>query len=72
MLKDFKINNTQTSSVSLESSLLAQQYRIHLPMQETGDTGSIPGLGRFPGVGNGNSFKYLDWKILWTEEPGGL
>jgi len=24
----------------------------------TGDTGSIPGLGRYPGVGNGNPFQY--------------
>ena len=23
-----------------------------------GDLGSIPGLGRFPGEGNGNSFQY--------------
>jgi len=24
----------------------------------TGDAGSIPGLGRFPGKGNGNPLKY--------------
>ena len=24
----------------------------------TGDTGSIPGLGRFPGEGNGNPLQY--------------
>ena len=24
----------------------------------TGDTGSVPGLGRFPGVGNGNLKQY--------------
>ena len=35
------------------------------------DPGSIPGLGRYPGEGNGNS-SILDWKILWTEEPGEL
>ena len=34
------------------------------------DEGSIPGLGRSPGVGNGNSI--LAWRIPWTEEPGGL
>ena len=27
-------------------------------MQETGDTGSVPGLGRFPGGGNGNPLQY--------------
>ena len=30
--------------------------------------GSIPGMGRFPGEGNG--FPLL-WRIPWTEEPGG-
>ena len=32
---------------------------------ETRDAGSIPGLGRSPGVGNGS---ILAWKIPWTEE----
>ena len=37
------------------------------------DVGSIPGLGRSPGRGNGNLLQY-SWpkKIPWTEEPGGL
>ena len=36
------------------------------------DTGSIPGSGRSPGVGNGNS-SILVWRIIpWTEEPGRL
>ena len=29
-----------------------------------GDLGSIPGLGRFPGEGNG--FSILAWRIPWT------
>ena len=33
--------------------------------------GLIPGLGRSPGEGNGNSSIFA-WKIPWTEEPGGL
>ena len=38
----------------------------------TGDKGSmIPGSGRYPGGGNGNS-STLAWEILWTEESGGL
>ena len=37
-----------------------------------GDTGSIPGLERFPGEGNGNPHSILAWKIPWTEEPDGL
>ena len=39
---------------------------------DTRDAGSIPGSGRSPGVGNGNSSSILAWKIPWTEEPGGL
>ena len=35
-------------------SQVAQQLRIGLPMQETGDAGLISGLRRPPGVENGN------------------
>ena len=35
--------------------------------------GSLPGSGRFPGVGNGNPFpSILAWEIPWIEEPGVL
>ena len=41
-----------------------------------GDSGSIPGLGRSPGEGMEKGLatqsSILAWKILWTEEPGGL
>ena len=37
-----------------------------------GDPGSIPGLGRSLGEGNGNHPSILAGGILWTEEPGGL
>ena len=33
-----------------------------------GDPGLIPGLGRAPGVGNGNHSSILTWEIPWTEE----
>ena len=33
-----------------------------------GDPSPIPGSGRAPGEGNST----LAWRILWTEEPGGL
>ena len=36
----------------------------------TGDPGSIPGLGRSPGEGNGNSLQYSCLENPWTEEPG--
>ena len=37
-----------------------------------GDLGSIPGLGRSPGEGNGYPLQYSGLRILWTEEPGRL
>ena len=36
----------------------------------TGDMGSVPGLGRSPGEGNGNPFRYSCLENP-TEEPGG-
>ena len=36
------------------------------------DSGSIPGLGRSPGEGNGNPFRILACRAPWTEEPGRL
>ena len=49
--------------------------------RNTGDPGSIPGLGRSPGEGNGNLLQYSclenpmgggAWKIPWVEEPDRL
>ena len=41
--------------------------------EDTGDTGSNPGLGRYPGGGRGNTHSStIAWRIPWTEEPGGL
>ena len=37
----------------------------------SGDLGSIPGSGRFPGERNGYPY-VLAWRIPWTEEPGGV
>ena len=48
----------------------------YLPANNAGDVrdaGSIPGLGRSPGGGHGNSHQFFfAWRILWTEEPGRL
>ena len=35
-----------------------------------GDMGSVPGLGRSRGEGNGNSLQYPHLEIPQTEEPG--
>ena len=37
-----------------------------------GDLGSIPGLGRSPGEGNGSPLQYSCLENAWTEEPGRL
>ena len=37
-----------------------------------GVVGSISGLGRSAGGGNGNPLQYSCLKIPWTEEPDGL
>ena len=37
-----------------------------------GAVGSIPGLGRSSGEGNGYHYSILSWRIPWTEEPGRL
>ena len=42
------------------------------PSASAGEMGSIPGLGRSPGEGNGNPLSILAWKIPGTEESGGL
>ena len=37
-----------------------------------GDLGSVPGLGRSPGGGQGNPSSILAWRISGTGEPGRL
>ena len=39
---------------------------------DTGDLGSVPGLRRSPGGGNGNHSSILACKIPCRDEPGGL
>ena len=38
---------------------------------DTGDVGSIPGLGRSPEEEMATHSSILAWRIPWTEEPGG-
>ena len=55
---------------------MAQQVKNLPAMQDTGDTGSVPGLGRFPGGGNGNLLQYsclensLDGEAWWATAHG--
>ena len=39
---------------------------------QAGDAGLIPGSGRSPGEGNGNTLQYSCLEIPWTEEPDSL
>ena len=53
--------------------MLANYFLVPLPFLSgsevkasawnVGDPGLIPGLGRYPGEGNGNSFQYSCWRI---------
>ena len=62
-MPQMKILHTATASlVTLE---------VKNPPVNAGDMGSIPGLGRSPGEGNGNPLQYSAWEIPGTEEPGG-
>ena len=49
-------NELFSVSYSIWASLVAQRLK-HLPCN-AGDLGSIPGLGRYPGEGNGNPLQY--------------
>ena len=60
------------NSVSLDKNFQVALV-IKNPPPSAGDMrvmGSIPGLGKSPGVGHGNPLQYLAWKISWTKEPG--
>ena len=57
-------------------SLWASQVALEVKNQpakagDCRDVGSIPGLGRSSGAGNGNPVQYSCLKIPWIEEPGG-
>ena len=55
---------------------MAQQVKNLPAVQETGDTGLIPGLERSPGGGNGNPLQYpclenpMDRGAWWAIVPG--
>ena len=45
---------------------------VHANAGDTGDPGSIPGLGRSPKKEMVIHSSILAWEIPWTEEPSGL
>ena len=52
------------------ASLVAQMVKASA--YNAGDLGSIPGLGRSPGEGNGNPLQYSCLENPMDGEPGGL
>ena len=54
----------------LQASLVAEWYRVHLPMQETW----VRPLGQEEPLEKGMAThsSILAWEIPWMEEPGGL
>ena len=50
--------------------LVAQVKKSPANAGDSGDTSSVPGLGRSLGEGNGNPLSILAWEIPWTEDPG--
>ena len=53
--------------MDIQLAYLLAQTVMNLPAN-TGDPGSIPGLRRSSGEGNGNT-RILAWRIPWTKEP---
>ena len=62
-----KIETTFYSCPHLDNSVGREST---LNSRDTGNTGSVPGLGRSPA--EENHFSTLTWKILRTEEVGRL
>ena len=56
----------------LESRLPKESSEVKASACNVGDLGSIPGLGRYPGEGNGNPLQYsclanpMDRGALWA------
>ena len=55
---------------------LPRWHYVKNPLANAGDVGSTPGLGRSPGVGNGNPFQYsclknpMDRETWWATVHG--
>ena len=66
----------QSTGVSAFASFLPKNFPGgsdgRASVYNAGDLGSIPGLGRYQGEGNGNPRQDYCLEIPWTEEPGRL
>ena len=55
----------------LWASQVAQRKESPSTAGNAGDSGSVPGWGRFPGGEKVTHSSILAWRMPWTEEPGG-
>ena len=65
-MTDSKGYSLMTFTVHNQASLVAQRL---LSACNAGDSGSVPGLGRSPGEGDGYPSSIRAWRISWAEEP---
>ena len=63
-------SRTRLSDFHFLASQVAPWQSVPVNAGDAKDAGLIPGLGRSPGVGNGNLFQYSFLDNPWTEEPG--
>ena len=59
-----------TLLISFPGALVVQNLPANA--RDTGDVGSVPGLGRVPGGEHGNPLQYFCLENPRMEEPGGL
>ena len=64
------INNTYDLIWASQVALVVKNLPANAA--DNRDMGLIPGLGRSPGVGNGNPLQYSCLENTMAEEPGGL
>ena len=72
MLRKYNTDTTDRYKVYRASQVALGVKNPPANAGDMSDVGLIPGSGRSPGGGHGNSLHILAWEIPWTEEPGGL
>ena len=65
------IHNRKNYKENHKYYLFSDDLVLKNPPAKAGNAGLIPGSGRFPGEGIGNS-SIIFREIAWTEEPDGL
>ena len=71
VIKYIRVISIQRNTIQLFKKGASQVVTVvKNPPANAGGVGSIPGLGRFPGVGNASPLWYSCLEIPWTEESG--